>query len=67
MRVLIRSNWSKNIQALTAVCSESHKASCRKWGYDYKFNDFDRHGLFRTERAKGMAIFYTVSIAADSQ
>lgn len=41
MRVLIRSNWSKNIQALTAVCSESHKAYCKKWGYDYKFNDLD--------------------------
>lgn len=35
-----------------------------KVGEAYKFNDFDRHGLFMTDRAKGMAIFYTVSITA---
>lgn len=34
-----------------------------KVGEVYKFNDFDRHGLFKTDKARGAAIFYTVSIA----
>ena len=41
MRVLIRSNWSENIQDLTNICSVNHKAYCKKWGYDYKFNHLD--------------------------
>lgn len=31
-------------------------------GEAYKFNDFDRHGLFRTDAATGTAIFYTISV-----
>ena len=41
MRVLIRSNWSENIQELTDICSASHKAYCKRWGYDYRSNHFD--------------------------
>ena len=41
MRVLIRSNWSENIQELTDVCSANHKAYCAKHGYDYKMYEFD--------------------------
>ena len=41
MRVLIRSTYSNNISELYAVCSESHKAYCKRWGYDYKACYFD--------------------------
>ena len=41
MRVLIRYNWSENIQGLTAVCAPNHRAYCKRWGYDYKLNPFD--------------------------
>ena len=41
MRVLIRSTYSNNISELYAVCSESHKAYCKRWGYDYKDCYFD--------------------------
>ena len=41
MRVLIRSNWSNNIQELTATCAPNHRAYCKRWGYDYKLNPFD--------------------------
>ena len=41
MRVLIRSNWSENIRELYDICSENHRAYCKRWGYDYLANELD--------------------------
>ena len=41
MRVLIRSNYSNNIQELHDICSPNHRAYCEKWGYDYVAVKYD--------------------------